>query len=83
MIARIRRFRLMRHVDVSGVSGSGLVAVGAQFPSGRCVIEWLPGRVDVRSLNIYQNLDEIRVVNGHSGFTQIEFENEASDDEGV
>jgi hypothetical protein len=50
--------------------------VGAQFPTGRCVVEWLPGRYAVRSFNIYQSLDEIRLINGHDGATEIVFDEE-------
>jgi hypothetical protein len=67
----IKTFRLIRDEDVSGVSGTGVVAVGAEFPTGRCIIEWLPGRFDVRSLNIYQNAGEIEQINGHDGATRI------------
>lgn len=40
-MSKIRRFRLVREEDESGVSGTGVVAVGAQFPSGFIHIEWL------------------------------------------
>lgn len=67
----VRTFKLVRHEDISGVSGLGTVAVGAQFPTGRCILEWLPGKVDVRSFNIYLSVQEIEEVNGHDGKTQI------------
>lgn len=72
--ARVRTFRLMRREDVSGVSGTGIVAVGAVFPTGRVVTEWLPGRIDVRSFNIYQSIAELEAVNGHSGATVVEWD---------
>jgi len=72
----MRTFKLVRDKDISGVSGLGVVAVGAEFPSGRCAIEWLPGRHDVRSMNIYQSLDEIHRINGHEGATRIVFDDE-------
>lgn len=68
---RVRTFRLVREEDVSGVSGTGVVAVGAEFPTGRCIIEWLPGRFDVRSFNIYQDIGEIEQINGHDGATRV------------
>lgn len=36
-----RRLRLVRTEDESGVSGTGVVAVGAELPSGAVVFEWL------------------------------------------
>lgn len=75
-----REFTLERDEDVSGVSGTGTVAVGVVLPTGRCIIEWLPGRVDVRSIVVYQSLDEVREIHGHGGATRIVFsENGASD----
>lgn len=72
----MRTFKLKRNEDVSGVSGLGHVAVGCQFPTGRIVLEWLPGQVDVRSLGIYANLDECLQVHGHEGRTIAEWDNE-------
>ncbi len=67
----IKTFALVRDEDVSGVSGKGVVAVGAVFPTGRVITEWLPGKVDVRSFNIYQNIGELELVNGHGGLTKV------------
>jgi hypothetical protein len=36
-----RRFQLIRYEDESGVSGTGVVAVGVEFPSGYVQMEWL------------------------------------------
>ncbi|HLF79630.1 MAG TPA: hypothetical protein VJB57_19285 [Dehalococcoidia bacterium] len=66
-----RTFKLHRTEDPSGVSGLGIVAVGVQFPTGRCVTEWLPGKFDVRSFNIYLSIEEIEMINGHDGRTTI------------
>lgn len=35
-----QRFRLVRHEDVSGVSGTGVVAEGVLFSSGKAVLSW-------------------------------------------
>lgn len=35
-----RRFRLIRHHDVSGVSGTGPVAEGVQFTDGAVALRW-------------------------------------------
>lgn len=72
-VPSFRRFMLNRIVDMTGVSGTGVVAVGAEFPSGRCVMEWLPGKAGVRPFNIYQDTAEIEAVNGHDGATVIEW----------
>jgi hypothetical protein len=33
-------FTVIRHADESGISGTGPVADGIVFPSGRCSVEW-------------------------------------------
>jgi len=73
-VERCRRFQLRRLADVSGVSGVGVVSVGVQFPTGRCVLEWLPSEfANVRSIGVYANLDEVNAVHGHGGATVIEW----------
>ena len=37
----IRVFKLLREADEAGVSGSGVVAEGAQLTNGMCVVSWL------------------------------------------
>lgn len=77
---RIQRFELVRNEDVSGVSGTGIVAVGAVFPSGRCIIEWLPGpNVDVRSVVVYDAIEELHQVNGHGGRTVVQWVDDGRD----
>lgn len=73
---QVRTFKLVRHEDVSGVSGLGVVAVGAQFPTGRCITEWLPGKFAVRSFNIYLSIQEIEQINGHDGRTVVVWDDE-------
>lgn len=65
---RLRRFWLNRAQDMSGVSGTGLVACGTQLPTGRCVIEWFG---EVRGLDIYDNIGEVVKVHGHEGATKV------------
>ena len=65
-----QRFWLVRHCDASGVSGTGLVAEGVRFSSGKVVLNWLrpPG-----SLGIFMSLADLLAVHGHQGQTQIEW----------
>src|SRR5690554_6928609 len=60
-------FALERSEDVSGVSGEGIVAHGAQFSDGTVVIRWLGER---RSTVIWQSLDDAIAVHGHDGRTR-------------
>jgi hypothetical protein len=63
-----RRFELCRYEDVSGVSGTGRVAEGVQFSTGKCVIGWL-GKTP--SITIFDNIDELIAVHGHDGKTRL------------
>jgi hypothetical protein len=68
--AMVRIFRLVRDEDVSGVSGVGTVAVGAVFPSGKVVLEWLGAD---SSFEILDGLDHVERIHGHGGKTRIVF----------
>jgi hypothetical protein len=63
-----RRFLLIRYQDETGVSGTGVVAEGVQFSTGRCVLAWL---TRYQSISIYGDVDEIRTIHGHDGRTQV------------
>lgn len=66
----LRRFRLKRIEDESGVSGTGYVAEGVKFSDGQCVISWL---TDTRSIGIYHSTVEMIHIHGHGGKTVIEW----------
>lgn len=61
-----RRFALWRERDRSGVSGTGVVAMGVQFPSGQCYLDWLraPGGQESRRC-----LADVERIHGHHGDT--------------
>lgn len=65
-------FVLRRHHDVSGVSGTGIVADGALFPAAGksvCVVRW---RGDRGSTVVWDNLAHVKEIHGHDGRTVIE-----------
>jgi hypothetical protein len=74
--AVFRRFVLVRYEDESGVSGTGVVAEGVQFSTGRCVLAWV---TRFQSLAIYNSIDEIRAIHGHDGKTLVSWVEEASE----
>lgn len=61
------RFNLERHRDVTGVSGTGVVAHGVVFPDGTTVLRWLG---DHQSTVVWPSLDDAMAVHGHDGATQ-------------
>lgn len=75
---RIRTFHVIRDEDMSGVSGTGVIAEG---------VLWSNGHVDVRWLSIHkitehaESVAEWVAVHGHEGRTKIVFDDEVETDE--
>ena len=67
---RMRRFNLVRHDDVSGVSGVGRVAQGIEFDSGEVEMCWLG---TYRIVEHAPNIHAIVAVHGHGGKTVVEW----------
>jgi hypothetical protein len=65
---KVQPFYLLRKEDVSGTSGVGVVAYGAKFPSGHCMLEWASNHV---SWEFLQNIEEIEKLHGHGGKTTV------------
>lgn len=64
-----RRFHLQRDEDVTGVSGTGVVADGCAFPDGSAVVRW---RGEHRSTVAWeQGVESIEAINGHAGRTRL------------
>ena len=68
MKEEVKIFHLLRHVDATGTSGTGVVAIGCQLPSGTCVIEWTSYH---SSLGMYRNINDVEALHGHGGNTEI------------
>jgi len=65
----MRRFQLYRKRDISGVSGTGIVAEGVLFGNGSVALRWLTN--GVHSIVIHQNVQAMMKVHGHNGATII------------
>lgn len=64
-----KRFFLAREMDVSGVSGTGIVAEGVEFSNGKVVMCWLTN--DVHSIVIHDSIEALLSVHGHNGSTEV------------
>ena len=71
----MRTFTLVRHRDISGVSGTGIVGEGCVFHDGQAVLSWF-GRF--HSISIHPNIDEVFAIHGHNGTTTIEWDDGGS-----
>jgi hypothetical protein len=63
-------FSLVRHEDVTGISGEGVVARGWRSPSGKLIFEWLS---DYPSLVQFDSEEGLLDKHGHNGKTVIEW----------
>lgn len=67
----MRRFRLMRYEDPSGVSGTGIVAHGVEFPDGTAAVYW-PG--DYASTTVWPGgVEHVQAIHGHNGSTEVQW----------
>jgi len=66
----MKQFELVRIEDVSGISGTGIIAEGIQFSNGVCVLNWL---TEHSSLGIYQSADELCAIHCHEGKSYIKW----------
>ena len=64
----MQRFQLVRHEDVSGSSGTGIVAEGLIFSDGAAVMRWLTRPC---STAFYACLDDITRIHGHEGRSKV------------
>ncbi len=74
----MRTFVLYRHEDVSGVSGTGIVAEGTAFSNGKVAVAW-GGRANAPSVIVYNSVADVEKVHGHDGKTEIQWDAGASD----
>ena len=67
----MRTFKLRRLVDVSGVSGTGIIAEGIEFHDGQVVVSWLGQH---HTLEIAPNIQDVMAIHGHQGRTVLEWD---------
>ena len=69
-----RTFQLHRDHDVSGLSGTGVVADGVTFPDGVTVIRW---RGERQSTVVWPSVDDVVAIHGHGGATRLVWDDPA------
>jgi hypothetical protein len=69
-------FQVIRDVDHSGISGTGLVAEGWESSDGKTVvIVWLSA---TPSVCIYSDIRHVEAIHGHGGDTRIVYDDGAT-----
>lgn len=69
----MRTFKLQRDVDISGISGTGVVAEGVEFTDGTCVVRWCPTPGVEPTTVMHPSIANVRTLHGHGGSTRIEW----------
>lgn len=69
----MRAFRLVRDTDVTGVSGTGVVAEGVEFSSGVVALTWL---TDWPTSVVFHDrgMASVEAIHGHNGSTRVVFD---------
>lgn len=63
-----RRFELVRHRDPSGVSGTGVVALGVEWSDKTVSMRWLGNG---RAFANWNNIHDVIRIHGHNGATEV------------
>ena len=75
-VERGRVFWLVRDADITGISGTGVVADGVQFPDGTVVMRWRvagtarPDHVKPTTV-VHDDLESVVGLHGHNGATRV------------
>ncbi len=64
----MRRFVLVRDLDVSGISGTGVVVWGIQFPDGRVTYR---GNTATATTCVAEKVADLVLIHGHDGATRL------------
>lgn len=65
-----RRFLLVRKEDVSGTSGTGVVAEGVEWSNGWVSVHWLS---QLASMEMCESVKVFMAIHGHEGKTILEW----------
>jgi hypothetical protein len=66
----VKTFALVRDTDVTGISGTGIVAEGVEFSDGSVVLRWMtewPTSVVFHD----RGMEAVEQIHGHGGRTRI------------
>lgn len=69
-LSSARRFKLIRHADVSGVSGIGVVAEGVEWSDGSVALHWR-GRWPTTTVYETGGIEAVLAIHGHNGATEV------------
>ena len=74
-LRNFRRFAVQRDEDLTGNSGTGIVAVGVLLPSGWAIMHWLTA---INSTTVFPSMANVEALHGHNGRTRVVWIDEES-----
>jgi len=74
----MRKFYLLRHEDVNGHSGTGVVAEGVIFDDGTGAFTWL---TPMKTVTTFWKMADICKMHGHNGRTEVIIEGKSKFEE--
>lgn len=74
-----RRFLLIRTEDLSGISGTGVVAEGIAFSTGKIALAWIRPPF---AIGIFDSVFDMMSVHGHQGKTNVHWVDDNAHEEG-
>lgn len=69
----MKTFYLLRHEDLHGHSGLGVVAEGVIFDNGLVALTWLS---KWKTITMFSNIKEVHDLHNHGGRTELVIENQ-------
>ena len=67
MNKRMMTFRLIRSQDVTGISGTGEIALGVEWPDGTCTLYWIAHG----TTGNYKSIDQLRDIHCYDNNARI------------
>jgi hypothetical protein len=72
----MKKFYLLRHEDVNGNSGLGVVAEGVVWDHGMASMTWL---TKYKTVTTFESITVVKLLHGHEGKTQLVVEGNRKD----
>jgi len=67
----MKLYDLVRDEDVSGTSGTGVVAEVCEFDNGWAVVAFLMHTAGIANVIVYADIAHIEAIHGHGGRTRL------------
>jgi hypothetical protein len=67
----VRHFWLRRNEDLTGISGTGIVAEGNIFSNGTAIMHWLSKE---STFETFEEIEQVTRLHGHNGRSEVVYD---------